>query len=365
MKKTPVYSTHVELRARMIDFGGWMMPVQYSGILEEHNKVRESAGLFDVSHMGEILLQGQDALGFADYLVTNDLCEMKYGDVVYSPMCYENGGCVDDILVYCMGDEKIMLVVNASNIEKDFDWIDSNTNGFNVTVNNVSDSFSQLAVQGPKAQQVLQRLTSTELDEIGFFKFRENVLIDNTSALVSRTGYTGEDGFEIYIEATAGEKLFRLILDEGGSDILPCGLGARDTLRMESCLPLYGHELTPDITPVQAGLGYFIKLTDKPFIGKAAIKREMQEKPRKRVAGFEMMDRGIARNGYKVYDRDKKEIGFVTSGSFCPTLSKNMGLALIDAGHAGSGNTIFIEVRKNLIEANTVKKPFYKKKYKK
>jgi aminomethyltransferase len=365
MKKTPVYSTHVELGARMIDFGGWMMPVQYSGILEEHNKVRESAGLFDVSHMGEILLQGQDALGFADYLVTNDLHEMIYGDVVYSPMCYENGGCVDDILVYCMGDEKVMLAVNASNIEKDFDWISSNTNGYNVTAINVSDRFSQLAIQGPKAQQILQRLTATELDEIGFFKFREDVLIDNTPALVSRTGYTGEDGFEIYIEAEAGEKLFKMILDEGGSDILPCGLGSRDTLRMESCLPLYGHELTPEITPVQAGLEYFIKLTDRPFIGKAAIEREIQEKPLKRIAGFEMMDRGIARNGYKVYDGDKKEIGFVTSGSFCPTLSKNMGLALIEAGHTKSGNTIFIEVRKNMVEANTVKKPFYKKKYKK
>lgn len=207
MKKTPVYNTHVELGARMIDFGGWIMPVQYSGILEEHNKVRESAGLFDVSHMGEILLEGSDALRFADYLVTNDLMKMSFGDVIYSPMCYENGGSVDDILVYCMGNKKIMLAVNASNIEKDFHWITKNRKSFDVDITNVSDGYAQLAVQGPKAQYVLQKLTSTELDDIGFFKFRESVLINNVNVLVSRTGYTGEDGFELYMDSNEGEDI--------------------------------------------------------------------------------------------------------------------------------------------------------------
>ncbi len=365
MKKTPVYNMHVELGARMIDFGGWMMPVQYSGILEEHNKVRESAGLFDVSHMGEILLKGKDALSFADYLVTNDLTKMNCGDVVYSPMCYGNGGCVDDILVYCMGNERIFLAVNASNIEKDFNWIKENADDFDVTVTNVSDNYSQLAVQGPNAEKILQKLTSTNLNDIRFFKFNENILIDDIPALVSRTGYTGEDGFEIYIEASAGEKMFKMILETGGEAILPCGLGARDTLRMESCLPLYGHELSAQITPVQAGLEHFIKITETPFIGRDVLAAEIESRPGKRIVGFEMKDRGVARNGYKVYNVDKQETGYVTSGSFCPTLSKNMGLALVDNTDVKIGNIIYIEVRNNMVEAITVKKPFYKKKYKK
>ena len=365
MKKTPVYETHVELGARMIDFGGWVMPVQYSGILEEHNKVRESAGLFDVSHMGEIMIDGSEALEFADYLVTNNLIDMKYGDVIYTPMCYEDGGCVDDVLVYCMGNDKVMLAVNASNTDKDFSWINGKAIGFDVSAYNLSDEYAQIAIQGPKAQNILQKLTATNLDDIGFFKFRDNVLINGISSMVSRTGYTGEDGFEIYMGSEHGEKTFRMLLEMGDADILPCGLGARDTLRMESCLPLYGHELTSEITPVQAGLEHFIKITERPFIGRDALAEEIEKGPEKRIAGFEMKDRGIARNGYIVYDIDNSEIGYVTSGSFCPTVSKNMGLALIDAEYSKIGTTINIGVRKNMIEAVTVKKPFYKKKYKK
>jgi len=365
MKKTPVFETHVELGARMIDFGGWSMPVQYSGIIEEHTKVRESAGLFDVSHMGEIMITGKDALSYADYIVTNDLMEMGYGDVAYTPICYENGGCVDDVLVYCFGTDKVLLAVNASNSDKDYEWISENTDGYDVKVDNMSDSYAQLAVQGPLAQEILQEMTETNLEEIGFFKFREDAVVGGVKVLLSRTGYTGEDGFELYFDTNAGESVFSGILKAGGNRILPCGLGARDTLRMEACLPLYGHELTPEITPVQAGLKYFIKFTEKPFIGSKALLEETETKPERRIAGFEMTERGIPRNGYPVYDKAGEEIGYVTSGGLCPSLSKNMGLALIDRKYAKVGTEIFIGIRKKMVGALTVKKPFYKKKYKK
>ncbi|HPQ46482.1 MAG TPA: glycine cleavage system aminomethyltransferase GcvT [Clostridia bacterium] len=365
MKRTPIYNAHVELGARMIDFGGWEMPVQYSGILEEHNKVRNSAGLFDVSHMGEIIIEGNDALLFADYLVTNDLSDMKYGDVIYSPMCYENGGCVDDILVYCFGNDRILLAVNASNTEKDFLWIKESSNGFDVNIHNVSEEYAQLAIQGPDAQRILQGLAKTDLSEIRFFKFRENVMVGGVPSLVSRTGYTGEDGFEIYLAADKGSSIFRMLLEAGGEDILPCGLGARDTLRMESCLPLYGHELSPEITPMQAGLGYFVKITDRPFQGKDVLAIETECGPERKIAGFEMVDRGIARNGYPVFDPEGNEIGYVTSGGFCPSISKNMGLALVESSFADNGTPILIGIRKSMAKAITVRKPFYKKKYKK
>ncbi|MBN2557308.1 MAG: glycine cleavage system aminomethyltransferase GcvT [Clostridia bacterium] len=367
MKKTPLYKTHVELGAKMIDFGGWMMPVQYTGIIEEHNAVRNTAGIFDVSHMGEIFIEGPEALAFADYLVTNDLSGMTRGKVIYSPMCYENGGCVDDVLIYCFGLNKVLLAVNASNIEKDYAWISENRGSFDVSVMNLSDDYAQIAIQGPASQDILQGIAGkwASLSDLGFFAFADGVLLGGREVLISRTGYTGEDGFEVYLRPEFAEQLFLGILAEGKERIKPCGLGARDTLRFESCLPLYGNELSTEISPLQAGLDYFVRFPDREYIGREALQRESKEGTRRRITGFEMIDRGIARHGYDVFDSGGKQIGFVTSGSFCPTLSKNMGLALIESEYSSKGIDIGIGIRDRITKAVTVGKPFYKKKYKK
>lgn len=365
MKKTPLYETHIELGAKMIDFGGWMMPVQYSGIIHEHNAVRESAGIFDVSHMGEIYITGPDAADYSNFLVTNDLTGLKPNAVMYSPMCYSDGGCVDDVIVYCLNSDNFLFAVNASNIEKDFEWILSNSESYSVKIENLSESYGQLAVQGPKAQEILSELTDANLNDLGFFEFFVSIEIGGVRAMVSRTGYTGEDGFEIYAKANEVDTLFKKILEAGTDRILPCGLGARDTLRFESCLPLYGHELSSLITPLQAGLGSFVKLDKMDFIGKEALVSEKERGVSRKIMGFEMTDRGIARNGYPVFNTNGDEIGAVTSGSICPTLSKTMGLALIDSQYDKIGIEILIGIRDKKVKAITVKKPFYKKRYKK
>ncbi len=363
MKKTPLYDTHMELGAKMVDFGGWAMPVQYSGIINEHKAVRKSAGIFDVSHMGEIFISGPDAGRYSDFLVTNDLLEMGPGKVIYSPMCYQNGGTVDDVLVYCLSSDNYLFVVNASNIEKDYEWIVTNSDFFNVKIENISDCYAQLAVQGPLAQEILSEMTDVDLKEIGFFEHNVSMNISGIRAMVSRTGYTGEDGFEIYMDSESGSALFKEILKTGGDRILPCGLGARDTLRFESCLPLYGHELNNETSPLKAGLNYFIKLDGNDFIGKNALVAEKQQGILKKITGFEMIERGIARNGYEVFNINGDKIGYVTSGSICPTISKNMGLALIDVEYSKIGKEISIGIRNKKVKALTVKKPFYNKKY--
>lgn len=365
MKKTPLYETHIELGAKMIDFGGWMMPVQYSGIINEHNAVRESAGIFDVSHMGEIYITGPDSARFANFLVTNDLSDLTPNSVMYSPMCYKDGGCVDDVIVYCLSSDNFLFAVNASNIEKDYEWILSNSESFNVKVENLSDSYGQIAVQGPKAQEILSELTDANLNDLGFFEFFTSIEVGGIRAMVSRTGYTGEDGFEIYTAQNMTASLFKKILETGKDRILPCGLGARDTLRLESCLPLYGHELSDQITPLQAGLGTFVKLEKTDFIGKDALVNEYENGISRKIMGFEMLDRGIARNGYLVFNSTGDEIGSVTSGSICPTLEKSMGLAIIESKYAKIGVEMFIGIRDKKAKAITVKKPFYKKRYKK
>ncbi|MFO7612740.1 MAG: glycine cleavage system aminomethyltransferase GcvT [Clostridia bacterium] len=367
MKKTPLYETHTALGAKMIDFGGWLMPVQYTGIIEEHNAVRQNSGIFDVSHMGEIFIEGPDALAFVDYLVTNDLSRMIEGKVIYSPMCYENGGCVDDVLVYCFGGNKILLAVNASNIEKDYSWISKNKGRFDVSIMNLSDSYAQMAIQGPASQEIIQGIAGKglSLSDIGFFDFADGFLLDGREVLISRTGYTGEDGFEVYLRPEYAEQLFLKILAQGKDKIKPCGLGARDTLRFESCLPLYGNELSAEISPLQAGLDYFVRFSGKEYIGREALQREFDEGVERRITGFEMIDRGIARHGHDVFDDGGSRIGFVTSGSFCPTLSKNMGLALIESVYSSQGIDINIGIRDRMTKAVTVRKPFYKKKYRK
>lgn len=363
MKTTPLYEKHLELKGKIIDFGGWALPVEYSGILLEHEAVRTAAGLFDVSHMGEITVKGEEAEKFIQFIVTNDISVLSNNQIAYTTMCYPDGGVVDDLLVYKYSNTDYLLVVNASNTDKDFDWIENHVFG-NVEVKNVSNDYAQLALQGPEAQSVLQKLTDDDLNEIKFYHFKDNVNVGGINVLVSRTGYTGEDGFELYVASSDGPRLWELLMETGKEKkIVPAGLGARDTLRFEAALPLYGQEIDKDITPLEAGLGFFVKLAKESFIGKEVLSRQKSEGLKRKVIGFEMIDRGIPRSHYEVY-ADGKKIGYVTTGSFSPTLKKNIGLALIDIEYAKEGTEIEISVRNKNLKAVVIKKPFYTKRYK-
>lgn len=363
MKKTPLYDNHVKLNGRMIDFGGWMLPVQYDSIIKEHNQVRNAAGLFDVSHMGEVKVYGPSAHEFIQNLITNDISNLETFQIIYSPMCYPDGGTVDDVIVYKFGKEDFLIVVNAANTDKDYEWmLENRIKG--VELENVSDKYAQLALQGPKAQQILQKLMSYDLASIKFFRFAADANVDGVPAIVSRSGYTGEDGFEIYAPAEYAPQLWDSILAAGKDEgLVPAGLGARDTLRFEAALPLYGHEITKDISPLEAGLNRFVKLEKESFIGKEALVSQSQALTRIN-AGFEMVEPGVARNGFEVKAAGKT-IGFVTSGSYSPTLDKNLGMALVDTAFSAEGTTVEIVIRNKSVKAKIVKKPFYSKKYKK
>ena len=362
IKQTPLYGKHLALGARLIDFGGWELPVQYTGILEEHQQVREAAGLFDVSHMGEITVNGAGATEFLDRLLTNRVSGIAEGRVVYSPMCYPDGGCVDDLLAYRMGPEDWFLVVNASNTDKDFAWILENKPE-GVEVRNVSADYAQLAVQGPGAMEILAALTEEDLASMGFFRFRPRVLIAGIPVILSRTGYTGEDGFELYAAAGDGPGLWDAVLEAGrNKGLVPVGLGARDTLRFEAALPLYGHELSPELSPVEAGLSRFIAWDKDDFIGKEALLAQKAAGPARILAGFEMVDRGIPRNGYPIL-AGGAPAGFVTSGSVSPTLDKNLGMGILPAAFAAPGTDIEIVIREKPLKARVVPLPFYQKKY--
>jgi len=364
--KTPLNSVHKKYKGKLIDFGGWELPVQYSGIIEEHNAVRQRAGLFDVSHMGEINITGPDSFKFVQYLVTNDISKMETNQVLYSPMCYENGGVVDDLLIYKKSDNHYFLVVNTSNTDKDFAWLSEIAKDFDVTTTNVSNKVAQLAIQGPLAQDILQKLTEKDLGDIKFFFADHECIIATKTCLVSRTGYTGEDGFEIYCAPEDAEHIWESIMEAGAPEgILPAGLGARDTLRFEACLPLYGHELNADVTPLESSLGFFVKVDKDKFIGKDILVNQKAEGLKRKVVGIEMLDRGIARQGYEVADQNGNIIGHVTSGSSSPTLNKNIALALISTDFTKAGNEVFVVIRGKNCRAVTVKTPFYKKAYRK
>lgn len=363
MKRTPLYEAHCRLGGKIIDFGGWELPVQYSGIIEEHEIVRKAAGLFDVSHMGEITVKGPDAQEYIEKLVTNSILKAKEYQIVYSPMCYPDGGVVDDLLVYKYTAEDYLLVVNASNTDKDFQWMKDNLEG-QVEIKNVSESYVQLALQGPKAEAILQKLTDTDLSTIKFYHFLPEVYVDGHKAIVSRTGYTGEDGFEIYLAPSDGVKLWDKILTEGKEEgILPVGLGARDTLRFEASLPLYGQEISQNISPLEAGLGKFVKLGKESFSGRDALAKQLDEGLKRKLVGFEMIDRGIPRSHYEV-QVNGEAAGFVTTGSFSPTLKSNIGMALIKTEYATEGGEIEIIIRNKALKAKIIPMPFYSKKYK-
>lgn len=360
LKRTPLYEEHLANKAKLIDFGGWEMPVQYVGVIDEHHAVRTKAGLFDVSHMGEIEVRGQDALEFIQMLITNDVSKLEDGRILYSPMCYPSGGIVDDLLVYRYNYEHFLIVVNASNTDKDYAWILKQTDSFNVNVENVSDQYAQLALQGPLAETVLQRITELNLSEIKYYSFTHGN-IDGISCLISRTGYTGEDGFEIYVTPEHSRQLWRKILEIGALEgVQPIGLGARDTLRFEARLPLYGNELGAEISPLEAGLGIFVKLDKANFLGKEVILAQKQQGVPRKLVGLEMIERGIARSHYPL-QKDGQEIGFVTSGSFSPTLNKNIALGLIKADLAILGQILDVMIRGKAVKARIVPSLFYKR----
>ncbi|WP_164218036.1 glycine cleavage system aminomethyltransferase GcvT [Virgibacillus sp. YIM 98842] len=367
LKRTPIFPEYEKLGGKTIDFGGWELPVQFSGIKEEHHATRNQAGLFDVSHMGEITVKGPKSLEFLQKMVTQDVSKSTPNRAQYTFMCYENGGTVDDFLIYMMGENDYLLVVNAANTEKDYEWLlrHNDYKADEVEIKNVSADYAQLALQGPKAEEILQTLTETDLSSIRFFRFDQEVFLGalKVPALVSRTGYTGEDGFEIYIEKEFGRELWQMILEAGKSrELKPVGLGARDTLRFEANLPLYGQEISEDISPVEAGMAFAVKVKkDENFIGKKVLKKQMDNGPDRKLAGIEMIDKGIPRTGYEIRDGDK-QIGFVTSGTQSPTLEKNIGLILVDAAYAVPGTELTVNVRKRNLKAKVIETPFLKNK---
>lgn len=367
LKRTALYDWHVEQGGKIVDFAGYELPVQYTGLVEEHEAVRNRAGLFDVSHMGEVAIKGPQALDFVQYLVTNDVRSLVDQQIFYTFMCYENGGVVDDLLVYRKNEEDFFLVINAANIDKDVAWIEKHATAFDVTVENLSPSYAEVAIQGPKAQAILQKVTPKNLEEIAFFFFEEEVMVAGYPCLVSRTGYTGEDGFEVYATNEAIEPIVRALMDAGEEEgLVPCGLGARDTLRFEASLPLYGNELSPEITPLEAGLGFFVKLkVDDDFIGKQALVAQKEKGLERKIVGFELNDRGIPRHGYAVVDGEGESIGFVTTGYKSPTLGTTIGLAMVPIEQSEMGSTIHIDIRGKAKEATVVSKRFLKKNYKK
>jgi aminomethyltransferase len=345
--------------ARMVDFCGWEMPVRYSSILEEHHAVRRRVGLFDVSHMGEIEVRGAEAAKLVNYVAANDIARLQPGQAHYSALLYEHGGFVDDILVHKISDEHYFLCVNSSNQDKDYEQIAAR-NVFQATVENASESYAQLAIQGPLALSTLQTLTATDLSAIRYYHFIDSEVC-GVAARIARTGYTGEDGFEIYISPSEAARIWDDVLVAGAEfGIRPCGLGARNTLRLEAGMALYGHEIDATTTPWEAGLGWIVKLEKGCFVGREALVKEQQRGVSRKLVGFEMQAPGIGRDGYEVFI-DGAGAGWVTSGGPSPTLNKNIGLCYLPAAQAQTGRTIGILVRGQPVDALTVSTPFYKR----
>jgi aminomethyltransferase len=345
--------------AKMVDFGGWDMPVQYSGVLEEHHAVRNHVGLFDVSHMGEIEIHGSGAGALVDSVTTNAVAKLNIGQAQYSGLLYEHGGFVDDILVHKVADHHYFLCVNASNQDKDYEHIAAQ-NKHNAKVEFASPRYAQIAIQGPRGLATLQKLTRTDLAPIAYYHFIDGV-VSGTTARIARTGYTGEDGFEIYIAPEQAERIWNELLDAGREfGIKPCGLGARNTLRLEAKMALYGHEIHASITPYEADLAWIVKMDKGDFIGKAALAKQKQQGIARKLVGFEMTGRGIGRDGYEVY-LDGVAAGWVTSGGPSPTLNKNIGLCYLPVDRAKPGARIQIMIRNQPVEAGIVPTPFYKR----
>ena len=358
MKKTALYDTHVKLGGKIVDFAGFLMPMQYSNIIDEHQATRQKAGLFDLSHMGEILITDSEAEAFLGMILTGDIKGLSEGRTLYTFLCNEKGGILDDLIVYRMGRERFMLVVNASNIEKDFNWIMRQARELDVLCHNLSDEVALIALQGPASEAILKKTPYQSAETLKRNHFLEFGTMED-KLLISRTGYTGEDGFEIYLSNRIAPAAWEALMKAGESQGLkPIGLGARDTLRLEARLPLYGHDLDDTTTPLEAGFGWTVDLK-KDFVGKNALAREAKEGIKKTLIGFEMLEKAIPRQGCAIWK--EKEIGKVTSGTFSPTLQKNIGLGYLPPEHSQVGTEIFIEVREKKLKARIVKTPFYKK----
>lgn len=346
----------------MVPFAGWEMPVEYTSILEEHRAVRERAGLFDVSHMGEIEIAGAGALDLVQHLITNDAGRLADNRALYSPICREDGGCLDDLLVLRLAADRYMLVVNAANTQRDLIWILRAAAAFpGAEVADRSADWALLALQGPLAERILQGMTEMPLGRIPYFGFEQDLRVAGITCIVSRTGYTGEDGFELYCAAGEAPSLWSALMEAGRPhNLMPAGLGARDTLRMEAALPLYGHELREDINPFEARLGGFVKLDKGEFIGRAALERIRAEGVRRRLVGLEMVERGIPRHGYQVV-AGGEVVGEITSGGYAPTLGRNIGMALVDARFSSVGTELGVRIRGRDAAARVVPLPFYKR----
>ena len=341
----------------MSPFGGFEMPIQYSGIVDEHQAVRQSCGVFDVSHMGEVLITGPDAERYVNHIFTNDVTGMPAGKILYGMMCYENGGVVDDLLVYKCDENEFFLVINAANIDKDWEWIQEHSKDYNVKLDHQSDSYGELAVQGPESEQVMKDVLGIDGSDLTFYTFKQI-----GDVIISRTGYTGEDGFEIYAAPNYINECWDKLVASGRCK--PCGLGCRDTLRFEVGLPLYGDELSAEITPVMAGLGIFVKLDKDEFIGKDALARQKEEGPAKKLVGIELSDKAIPRHGYVVL-KDGQPIGEVTTGYHTISTDKSVCMALVDTQFAKLDTEVDIQIRKKVFPGKVVKKQFYNKNYKK
>lgn len=360
IKKTPLNEAHKSLGARMVEFAGWELPVQYAGPIPEHMAVRESAGLFDVSHMGEIEVRGKDAIAFVDYLTVNEVASLDDNAAHYTMFLNEDGGIIDDLLVYKISKYHLILVVNAGTTEKDMAWVMRHASKFDCEVANNSPVYAQIAIQGPKAERILQNLTSTMLDKIPSFN-HQVIELDGIRCRVSRSGYTGEDGFEIYLDGNYATRIWNRLLVEGsGEGIVPCGLAARNTLRLESKMALYGNDIDDTTSPLEAGLGWAVKMDKGEFIGRGVLETQRRDGLTRKLVGFEMLDRAPARDGYEVAI-DGAVIGRVTSGSPAPFLKKNIGLAYLPIEHTAVGTAIGILVRGREVPAVVVKTPFYKR----
>ena len=359
LRRTALYPLYEQHGAKTIDFGGWDLPVQFSSIMKEHEAVRTQAGLFDVSHMGEFKVKGEGSLAFLQQLLTNDISKLEDGQAMYALMCYADGGVVDDLLVYKLADHDYMLVVNASNIDKDFEWLQKHAES-DVELVNASDDMSLIALQGPAAARIMSKACDAPVGELGSYRFLQDVRLGDCTALVSRTGYTGEDGFEIYTDNESVLKIWEQLLEVGAEDgLIAAGLGARDTLRFEARLPLYGQELSPTITPIEAGLGFFVKLDKGDFIGREVLQEQKLNGAPRKLVGIEMVDRGIPRSHYPVYDSQDRLIGEVTTGTQSPTLKTNIGLALVETAHSALGTEVYVEIRGKRLKAIVIKAPFY------
>jgi aminomethyltransferase len=358
-KRTCLYPLHKELGARIVDFAGWEMPVDYGGVVEEHLNVRTHAGLFDVSHMGELLVEGKDAEAVIQSLTPNDVSRLVDGQAHYSALTTETGCFVDDVLVYRRAENRYLVVVNASNIDKDFAWIESRAEG-EVELTNASDDYALMALQGPKAQAILAPLTNLDLAAMKYYRFADGEVLGE-KAIVSRTGYTGEDGFEVMVACDLGEKIARGLLEKGASEGLkPVGLAARDTLRLEAKMALYGNDIDDEHSVLEADLGWIVKWNKGDFVGREALAEQKEHGVARKLVGFEMIDRGIARHGYPAFV-DGKSTGIVTSGSFVPYLEKNIGLAYLPTDACGEGTELEVEIRGRRASARVVPTPFYKR----